>query len=88
MEGEGERAEVALAVRADMKHHGISWSLLKHILDHAKACGVKIVESIESADHTDAIALEREMGFVSQPYDGDAALRMVRYSFGNTAPQL
>ena len=80
MEADGTSAEVALAVRADMKQHGISWSLLRHILAHAKACGVKAVESIESADHIAAIALETEMGFESHAYDNDATLRTVRYN--------
>ena len=80
-EPDGETAEVALAVRADMKHHGIAWSLLHHILDYAEAHGIKAVESIESADHKAAINLEREMGFTAQIDPEDARLRLVKYVF-------
>jgi acetyltransferase len=80
-EPDGEIAEVALAVRADMKHHGIAWSLLRYILDFAEANGIKAVESIESADHKAAINLEREMGFTAKIDPDDARLRIVKYVF-------
>lgn len=70
----GLRAEVALAVHMDFKHKGISWTLLKFIADHAKNRGIKILTSIESRDHHQAIDLEREMGFVARPVAGDATL--------------
>ncbi len=80
-EPDGQTAEVALAVRADMKHHGIAWSLLHHMLDYAQTNGIKVVESIESADHKAAITLEREMGFTVESYPDDARLRIVKYDF-------
>lgn len=80
-DGVGPCPEVALSVSATMKRHGISWCLLKHMLGHAKANGLKCVESIESAAHKAAIDLEREMGFESLPCPGDPSLRIERYTF-------
>jgi acetyltransferase len=62
----GKDAEVALSVRADCKHQGISWTLLDHVLAAAKAQGYHMVSSLEAGANRDAIRLEREMGFVTR----------------------
>lgn len=71
-----ERAEVAVSVRSDLKGQGLSWSLLKHALAYARAVGVKVVESIETADNHPALDLEREMGFSIRPVSDDHGLRL------------
>jgi GNAT superfamily N-acetyltransferase len=73
-----ERAEVAIAVRADFKHKGVGWSLLQLVADYAAARGIKAIESIEARDNREAIGLEQEMGFTVTSYPGDAALVLVR----------
>ena len=70
------RAEVAVSVRSDLKGKGLSWSLLQHVLAHARAHGVKVVESIETADNHPALDLEREMGFTVRPVSDDHGLRL------------
>jgi GNAT superfamily N-acetyltransferase len=72
-----EKAEVAIAVRADFKHRGIGWTLLRHAADYATARGFKRLESIECGDNREAIELEREMGFTATRYPGDATLVLV-----------
>ena len=72
-----ERAEVALSVRSDLKSKGLGWTLLDHILRYARAQGVKVVESIESADNDRAIRLECEMGFTVRACPDEPALRIV-----------
>jgi GNAT superfamily N-acetyltransferase len=62
----GERAEVAMAIRADYKNRCVSWTLLEHVARQAKARGIKTLESIDSRDHHTAIELEREMGFTAK----------------------
>ncbi|KKC27210.1 hypothetical protein WP12_04670 [Sphingomonas sp. SRS2] len=74
----GERAEVAISIRADYKGRGIGWSLLGHLADHARRKGIRILESIESRDNHSAIALEREMGFTAHPVEGDPAPVLLR----------
>ena len=69
-----DRAEVAIAVRADYKHKGVGWTLLAHVADYARERGIRIIESIQSYDDREAIGLEREMGFEARAYEGDASL--------------
>lgn len=71
-------AEVAIAIRADFKHRGISWTLLEQVARFAAAKGVRTLEAIESRDNHQAIELEREMGFEALPYPGDSSLVLVR----------
>lgn len=75
---EAKRAEVAISVRADYKHRGVGWTLLDFVARHAAARGVSLVESIESRDNIEAIALEKEMGFTATPYPGDPCLVLVQ----------
>lgn len=70
--------EVAICIRKDFKHRGIGWALLAQIARFAEAKGVKTLESIESRENHAAIDLEREMGFTTEPYPGDATLVLVR----------
>ena len=71
-----DSAEIALSMRSDMKHRGVSWTLLDHVLRFAGSEGIETVVSVESADHIAAIALEREMGF-SVACDEDPTRRIV-----------
>lgn len=73
---DGERAELALAVCADFKGKGVSWTLVDHVLHYARARGIETVESIESRDNYAAIALEREAGFEIAPH-GDSPTEVV-----------
>lgn len=73
----GERAEVAIAVRADFKNRGIGWALLDHAADYAKGRGVKTLEAVESRANRQAIAVERDFGFTVKSFPGDAALVIV-----------
>lgn len=71
-------AEVAISIRADHKGRGIGWTLLNHLASHAQTKGVKVLEAIESRDNHAAIALEREMGFVAEPVEGDPGVVALR----------
>lgn len=73
-----EVGEVAIAIRAEDKNKGVGWELLRHITRYAEAKGVKSLESLESRANHQAIALEKELGFVAQPYPDDASLVLVR----------
>jgi acetyltransferase len=66
-----EVAEVAISIRSDRKAQGIGWSLLEYLSDEAARRGVKRVMSIESRENHQAISLEREMGFMARPIEGD-----------------
>lgn len=72
------RAEVALSTRSDWKGKGVSYTLLEHVIRYAADEGIATIEAIESADHEEAINLERELGFIAKPSTEDPALRIVR----------
>lgn len=80
------RAEVAIAVRSDVKGEGIGWTMLGHACDYAAARGISRIESIESSENRPAIALERQMGFAAAPYEGDATLTLVAKDLAPQAP--
>lgn len=76
------RGEVAIAIREDQKHKGISWELLAHIAGYAEAAGVRTLESIETRENHAAIELERDMGFTVLPYPDDPTLVLVQLRLG------
>ena len=73
-------AEVAIAIRSDFKHLGISWTLLEHVARFATAKGMETLESIESRGNLEAIKLEHEMGWVSSTCPGEPTLIVLRKS--------
>ena len=77
-DAEGDRAEVAISVRADYKHRGVGWALLDHVARFAAGRGISLIESIESRDNVEAITLEKEMGFTATAYAGDPALVLLQ----------
>jgi acetyltransferase len=70
-------AEVAVAVRSDLKSQGIGWSMLGHACDYARSRGFKAVHSVQLSDDRAAIALEREMGFRARPCADDMSLTIL-----------
>ncbi|WP_433911098.1 N-acetyltransferase family protein [Sphingomonas yabuuchiae] len=69
-----QTAEAAVAIRRDMKAHGIGWTLLDHLVGHAKRKGYRTIEAIEDRDNRSAITIEKEMGFAPYPVEGDPML--------------
>lgn len=74
-------AEVAISIRSDRKAQGIGWSLLEYLSDRAEKRGVKSVMSIESRENHEAISLEREMGFMARPIEGDPSSVLLERRF-------
>ena len=74
----GQRAEVAISIHSDYKNRGLGWTLLDHVARFAASKGIELLESIESRDNREAIALEKEMGFTATAYPGDATLVLVQ----------
>ena len=70
-------AEVAVAVRSDLKGHGIGWSMLDQACNYARSRGFKALHSVQSSDDRAAIALEQEMGFRAQPCADDMSLTIL-----------
>ncbi|MEI5681780.1 GNAT family N-acetyltransferase [Mesorhizobium sp. CCNWLW179-1] len=73
-----ETGEVAISVRAEYKHKGVGWELLRHISRYAQARGVSTIQSLESRQNHEAIEIEREQGFSVESYADDATLVLIR----------
>ena len=72
-----QTAEVAVIVRSDLKNNGVGWAMLSHACDYAKARGFRRVECVEWSENRTAVALEKQQGFTSRPYPGDATLSLL-----------
>jgi len=79
-------AEVAIVVRSDYKHRGMSWTFLKYVIDQARQSGIKKLQSIESRQHHAAIELEKEMGFSARSCPGDATLMLLEFDLTSHPP--
>lgn len=77
-----EEAEVAIAVRSDLRSRGIGWAMLGEACAYAEARGIKRIQSIESFENRAAISLEEEMGFKAMPYAGDSSLTLLTKELG------
>jgi GNAT superfamily N-acetyltransferase len=73
-DGPLDTAEVAVSVCASHRGKGIGWALLDLLAEEARARGVRRVIAIEDRENHGAIELEREKGFVAEPFEGDASL--------------
>jgi acetyltransferase len=73
-DGALDTGEIAVSVRSDYKGKGVGWALLDFLGHEAKSRGVRRVISIESRDNHAAIELEREKGFMPEPFEGDPTL--------------
>jgi len=63
----GGRCEVAIMIRAASKRRGIGWTLLDYLVGYAGNAGYSTVASVEDRDNHASIALQRQMGFTSEP---------------------
>jgi len=79
-------AEVAIVVRSDYKHRGMSWTFLEYVIDEARRSGIKKLQSIESRAHHAAITLEKEMGFSARSYPGDPSLMLLEFDLTKSRP--
>lgn len=79
-------AEVALAVRSDYKHRGMSWTFLKYVIDQARKNGIRKLQSIEARENHAAIELEKEMGFTARSCPGDATLMLLEFDLTADPP--
>lgn len=76
-----QRGEVALTIREDYKHQGISWEMLAHICRYAERHDFKSIESLESRENHAAIELERDMAFHAHDDQDDPTIVVLRRDF-------
>jgi acetyltransferase len=68
------RAEYAILVRTDFKGHGLGWTLMQHLIDHAKATDVGELYGSVLAENTTMLRMCREFGFAATTCDTDRTL--------------
>jgi len=73
---ESGRDEVALSTHPDWKNHGVSWTLLEHVVRFAREHGAKQISSIEHGENRAAIQLEHDMGFGIRLLDASTGERI------------
>jgi GNAT superfamily N-acetyltransferase len=73
-------AEAAIAIRRDMKRQGIGWTLLDHLVEHARRRGYRTIEALEDRENRSAITIEKEMGFEPHAVEGDPMLVLLKRS--------
>ncbi|RVC67195.1 GNAT family N-acetyltransferase, partial [Mesorhizobium sp. M00.F.Ca.ET.038.03.1.1] len=78
--------EVAICIREDRKHLGVSWEFLGYVARYADDHGIETIESIESRENRAAIELEREMGFIVTTDPDDPTLVLVQRKLGASLP--
>ena len=72
-------AEVAIVVRSDYKHRGMSWTFLKYVIEEARRRGIQKLQSLESRQNHAAIELEKEMGFTARTCPEDSTLMLLEF---------
>jgi len=76
-----DTAEVAVSVIQDFRGRGVGWTMLDLLAREAEKRGVRRVIAIEDRANHAAIDLEREKGFVPEPFDGDPTLIVLSKAF-------
>lgn len=76
-----DTGEIAVSIHGDYRGKGVGWAMLDFIGQEAQRRGVRRVIAIESRENHAAIELEREKGFVPEPFDGDPTLVILSKTF-------
>jgi acetyltransferase len=58
------KAEYALLVRSDLQGHGLGWTLLRRLIDYARAEGIGCIEGVILAENGRMLQMARDFGFV------------------------
>jgi acetyltransferase len=75
---DNERAEYAVLVRSPLKGTGLGFALMQHIIDHARARGIKTLFGHVLKENHAMLSLAAELGFMTEPVEGESdQLRVV-----------
>lgn len=77
LEPDQTRGEFGILVRSDLQGRGIGWELMKSLLNYARSEGVSEVYGLVNAENARMLEMARALGFIPQPFDGDASIRQV-----------
>jgi acetyltransferase len=71
---DGQGAEFAVAVRSDLKGHGLGHLLMTRLIDAARARGFAVMRGDMLSDNDAMLAICRELGFTIAEHPEDPAL--------------
>jgi acetyltransferase len=71
------QGEYAILVRSDIKGRGLGWRLMQHLIDYAKAEGLKQIRGSVLAENRTMLRMCTELGFTVEGDPGDAGLMNV-----------
>jgi acetyltransferase len=74
------RGEYAVLVRSDLKGLGIGWELMKHLVDYARAEGLKMLEGEVLSENTQMLGMCRQLGFETRIDPSDYGVQRVTLS--------
>lgn len=74
---DNERAEFSILVRSDLKGRGLGEALMRRLIEHARARGVKRIWGDVARDNARMLALAGELGFGQRRSAADPALACV-----------
>ena len=69
--------EYAILVRSDLKGRGLGWRLMQHLIDYAKAEGLKQINGAVLAENSTMLRMCAELGFTVEGDSDDAGLMRV-----------
>ncbi len=72
------RAEYAILVRSDLKGKGLGWTLMRQLIDYARATGINEIFGSVLSENTNMLKMCRELGFSVEYEPGDPSQRHVR----------
>ena len=75
-DAEGARCELAVTVADAWQQKGLATVLMQHLIDIARAAGMKALYSVDFADNTAMHDLVRPLGFTTRP-DPDEASQVI-----------
>ena len=87
--GDDRGAEFAIALRSDLKGHGLGWLLMHRMLDLAARRGLAEVHGVVLRENTRMVKMCREMGFAIEAQPSDpTAVNVRRVVTPQTDPSL
>lgn len=71
---DGSQCECAVSVLESWQHQGLGSVLMKHLIEVARARGIKSMWSVDSAQNSQMADLARSLGFKRRAYPDDSTL--------------
>ncbi len=79
-----ETGEFAILLRSDLKGRGLGWKLMQHIIDYARAEGLRRIQGQILRENAVMIRMCKELGFVVEDDPDDANLCVATFRLSET----